>query len=137
MQRAIRTRRSFGTREAGLRLDATANDVPMGSQLGKPSKPLTIKLDIDRGPQWAGKRLYVQVIGPGNDDPTLLDAFPITVPKAHEPLISFTAKPNGAWLFLRITDPARACDPLGKAPFEDSTYGGACAYASPWFFTTA
>jgi len=43
---------------------------------------------------------------------------------------------SGDWLFLRITDPARKCDPLGKAPFEDSTYGGAAAYASPWFFTT-
>ena len=136
VQRAITTRRSFGTREAGLRLDATANGVPMGSDMPKPAKPLTVKLDVDRGPQWAGKKLYVQVIGPGKDDPTLLDVFPITVPKSGQPVVTFTAKPNGDWLFLRITDPSRPCDPLGKAPFEDTTYGGACAYASPWFFTT-
>jgi hypothetical protein len=129
------SRRSFGTREVGLRLDATANGVPMGSELAPTSKPVTIKLDIDRGPAWVGKRLYVQIIGPGRNDPKLLDVVPITVPGPNQPVISFTVKPNGAWMFLRITDPARACDPLGDAPFEDSTYGGASAYASPWFFT--
>jgi hypothetical protein len=106
----------------------------MGSTLAPTSKPVTVRLDIDRGPRWVGKKLYVQVIGPGRGDPTLLDVFPVTVPPADQPVISFTVKPNGAWMFLRITDPARPCDPLGHAPFEDATYGGACAYASPWFF---
>jgi hypothetical protein len=130
------SRRAFGTRETGLRLDATANGVPMGSHLAASSKPLEIKLDIDRGPDWAGKKLYVQVIGPGKDDPMLLDVFPVTVARHNEPVISFDVKPKGDWLFLRILDPARKCDPLGKAPFEDSSYGGACAYASPWFFSS-
>ena len=59
---------------------------------------------------------------------------PIRVPSRHQPVVSFTVKPKGGWMFLRITDPGRPCDPLGKAPFEDATYGGAIAYASPWFF---
>jgi hypothetical protein len=135
VRRAIMTRRSFGTREAGLRLDATANGKPMGSELRVPhGRPVHVKLDIDRGPAWVGKKLYVQVIGPGKDDPTLLDVFPIRVQSAHKPVISFEVKPRGPWMFLRITDPHRKCDPLGRKPFEDSTYGGACAYASPWFF---
>ena len=137
VRRAIMSRRAFGTRETGLRLDATADGVPMGSAMPTPKKPLTIKLDIDRGPAWVGKKLYVQVIGPGRDDPTLLDVVPIRVPRHDEPVVSFTVKPKGAWLFLRITDPARGCDPLGKAPFEDVRYGGASAYASPWFFDKA
>jgi hypothetical protein len=138
VRRAIMTRRSFGTREAGLRLDATANGAPMGSEVRvAKGRPVTVRLDIDRGPQWAGKKLYVQVIGPGKSDPTLLDVIPVHVPRDEQPVITFDVKPRGAWLFLRITDPTRACDPLGKAPFEDSTYGGACAYASPWFFTTS
>ena len=137
VRRAIMTRRSFGTREAGLRLDATANGVPMGSELAPASGPLQISLDVDRGPLWVGKQLYVQVIGPGKNDPTLLDVFPIQVPAKNQPVVSFTANPNGEWMFLRITDPARATDPLGTTPFEDATYGGACAYASPWFFRTA
>lgn len=138
VRRAIMTRRSFGTREAGLRLDATANHVPMGSELrATKGRPLTVRLDIDRGPDWVGKKLYVQVIGPGKNDPTLLDVIPVRVPRHDQPLVTFDVKPHGPWLFLRITDPARPCDPLGHAPFEDSTYGGACAYASPWFLATA
>jgi hypothetical protein len=131
------SRHSFGTREAGLRLDATANHVPMGSGLAPKSKRVTIRLDIDRGPHWVGKKLYVQVVGPGRDDPVLLDVVPIRVPGPDEPVISFTTKATGAWMFLRVMDPARACDPLGRAPFEDATYGGASAYTSPWFFDNA
>ncbi len=133
VRRAIMSRRTFGTREAGLRVDATADGVPMGSELAHRGRPLHVKLDIDRGPAWVGRKLWVQVIGPGKDDPTLLDVFPIRVPGADRPVISFTVQPRGDWVFLRICDPARSNDPLGRAPFEDSTYGGAVAYASPWF----
>jgi hypothetical protein len=138
VRRAIMTRRTFGTREAGLRLDATADGVPMGSMVRRfdrhRGKPLQIKLDVDRGPGWVGRKLWVQVIGPGKADPTLLDVFPVRVPGQDKPVISFHVKPRGDWLFLRLCDPARQNDPLGHAPFEDSTYGGAVAYASPWFF---
>ena len=134
VRRAIMSRRSFGTREAGLRLDATAEGIPMGGEVHRSSKPITIKIDIDRGPAWAGKKLYIQVIGSGPKGPTLLGVMPISVPRPGEPVLSFTIKATGPWMFLRITDPARPCDPLGTAPFEDVTYGGACAYASPWFF---
>ena len=129
----IMSRRSFGTREPGLRIDATANGVPMGSVM-KPQGPLTIQLDIDRGPDWVGKTLYAQIIGPGAKDPKLLDVKQIVVPSPTDPPLSFTATPNGSWLFMRITDPARALDPLGVAPFETALHGGACAYVSPWFF---
>jgi uncharacterized protein DUF3604 len=133
VRNGIMSRRSFGTREPGLRLDATANGVPMGSSLNATSS-LSVKLDIDRGPDWVGKKLFVQIIGPGKDDPTLLGVQEITVPAPNHPPLSFTVHPDGAWLFLRITDPARPVDPLGVAPFEQEKFGGACAYVSPWFF---
>lgn len=136
VRKGIMSRRSFGTREAGLRIDATANGVPMGSSMRTTSK-LSIKLDIDRGPAWTGKKLYVQVIGPGPNDPKLLDVKEIRVPSPRQPPVSFTVRPEGAWLFLRITDPARRMDPLGVAPFERKKYGGATAYVSPWFFDPA
>jgi hypothetical protein len=137
VRRAIMTRRSFGTREAGLRVDATANHVPMGSYVRHHHrKPLKVRLDIARGPRWEGRKLYVQAIGPGKTDPTLLEVFPVHVPRPDQPVIEFEVKPKGDWMFLRITDPKRPCDPLGHKPFEDSTYGGAVAYASPWFFRT-
>jgi len=133
VRKGIISRRSFGTREPGLRIDATANGVPMGSAMKHASK-LSIKLDIDRGPAWTGKKLYVQVVGPGGGDPKLLDVMEIHVPSSSAPPVSFTAHPNGNWLFLRITDPERPLDPLGVAPFEQKRYGGATAYVSPWFF---
>ncbi len=132
VRRGLRSKRSFGTLEPGLRLDATANGVPMGSALPSGSAPVTVILDIDRGPSWAGKTLWVEVVGPGKDGPTLLDVKEITVPSAHLPPVSFSVRPRGAWMFLRITDPDRPKDPLARAPFEQ--HGGACAYASPWFF---
>ncbi|MFN2615358.1 MAG: hypothetical protein ABR552_11160, partial [Actinomycetota bacterium] len=86
-------------------------------------------------PDWVGKTLYVQVIGPGENDPTLLgDPIQISVPGPNDPPITFAAQPNGPWLFLRIMDPARTKDPLGVPPFEQDAFGGALAYASPWFF---
>ena len=105
----------------------------MGSSM-KATSTLSVELDIDRGPDWVGKSLYIQIIGPGKDDPRLLGVKEITVPAPNRPPLSFTVHPDGAWLFLRITDPARSPDPLGIAPFEQETFGGACAYVSPWFF---
>jgi len=102
----------------------------MGSSLPSGSAPVTIALDIDRGPECIGKTLLVEVVGPGGDDPWLLDVIPITVPSDVQPPVTFTAQPNGGWMFLRIIDPDRPSHPLARAPFDD---GGACGYASPWF----
>ena len=133
VRRAMESKRTFATIEPGLRLDATANGVPMGSSMRATSRPVKVMLDIDRGSTWTGKRLLVEVIGPGTETagPTLLDVIPIRVPSLHQPVTSFYVHPRGAWLFLRIIDPDRKNHPLAKAPFK---HGGAFAYASPWFF---
>ena len=133
VRRAMESRRTFATLEPGLRIDATANGVPMGSIVRQTSKPVKVLLDIDRGSRWTGKRLLVEVVGPGNekDGPALLDVIPITVPSANQPVVSFDVRPRGLWLFLRLIDPERKNHPLAKAPFKN---GGAFAYVSPWFF---
>jgi hypothetical protein len=131
---AIESKRTFATIEPALRLDATANGVPMGSSLPSTSGPVTIVLDIARGADWAGKPLTVEVVGPGQDGPRLLNAFPITVPSDDQPPVTFAVQPQGAWMFLRIIDPDRPNHPLARAPFNN---GGAFAYASPWFFGPA
>jgi hypothetical protein len=132
VRRGIVSRRSFATLEPALRLDATANGVPMGSSVGKTTGPVSIVLDIDRGRDWVGKELWIEVVGPGTNGPSLLDVISITVPSAQRPPVSFTVTPKGPWLFLRLIDPDRPKDPLARAPFEQ--HGGAFAYASPWFF---
>jgi uncharacterized protein DUF3604 len=85
VRRAMESKRTFATLEPGLRIDATANGVPMGSAVRAGSRPVAIKLDIDRGPSWTGKRLLVEVVGPGHDGPALLNVIPIRVPAASAP----------------------------------------------------
>lgn len=136
VRRAMLTRRSFATVEAGLRLDAMANGMPMGSSMPAPNGPVTITVDIDRGPGWDGKTVYVQIIGPGATDPTLLDVKAISFPTAGP--VSFEAMPNGSWMFLRFVDPDRLQDQIGRDSGTDfEKLGGAFAYASPWFFASA
>ena len=130
IRKAIESKRTFATLEPGLRLDATANGVPMGSAM-RATRNLTVKLDIDRGPSWVGKELRVEVIGPGSKGPSLLDLKTIRVPSAHQPVNTFTIKPDGPWVFMRLIDPDRPSHKLAKAPFKN---GGAFAYVSPWFF---
>ncbi len=131
VRKAIESKRTFSTLEPALRLDATANGVPMGSSLPSTPGPVTILLDIARGPDWVGKPLIVEVVGPGPSAPRLLAAIPITVPSDDQPPVTLTVQPQGTWMFLRIIDPDRPNHPLAKAPFNN---GGAFAYASPWFF---
>jgi hypothetical protein len=131
VRRAMESKRSFATLEPALRLDATANGVAMGSSLPMPSGPVTIELDIARGPEWIGKPLTVEVVGPGDDGPRLLGLQRFAVPSDHRPPITFTVQPDGGWMFLRLIDPDRPNHALARAPFDN---GGAFAYASPWFF---
>ena len=128
---AMESKRTFATLEPALRLDATANGAPMGSSLPATPGPVTILLDIARDANWVGKQLLVEVVGPGNDAPNLIQLVPITVPADSDPPISFTVQPQGPWMFFRIIDPDRPNHALAKAPFN---HGGAFAYASPWFF---
>jgi hypothetical protein len=134
VREALFARRSFASLEPGLRLDATANGVPMGSSLAHASGPIVIELDIDRGPDWVGKVLWVEVIRPGETEPVLAATVPVAVPAPDQAPITFTvdaSRDDGDWLFLRIIDPDRPKHPHAKAPFEQ--HGGAVAYASPWF----
>jgi len=131
---ALFARRAFASLEPGLRLDATANGAPMGSSFAHGSGPIVVELDIDRGPEWVGKTLWVEVVRPGKTDPVLAASVPIVVPAPDQPPVGFTViadRGEGDWLFLRIIDPDRPMHPHAKAPFE--AHGGAVAYASPWF----
>ena len=131
VRKAMESKRTFATLEPALRLDATADGVPMGSSLPAPSKPVTILLDIARDAAWVGKPLRVEVVGPGEDEPNLIDLIDIKVPSDNQPPVKFKVQPRGSWMFLRLIDPDRPNHALAKAPF---TNGGAFAYASPWFF---
>lgn len=139
VQTAIAARRSFATLETGLRLDATANGAPMGSTLVHSAGPVTIALDVDRGPAWAGqKQLWAQVVRPGAGGPTLALEHSFTVPAPGDPAVTIVVpvdRADGDWLFVRLVDPDRPKHPNAPSldPFE--ARGGVLAYASPWFLT--
>lgn len=131
---AMESRRFFATRIKGLRLDATANGVRMGSTLGHTSGDVTFRLDVDRGPQWYGKRLQVAVMMTGSILPTLVHALEVVVPSPAQPVLEFTVPITveaGRWIVLRITDPDVPSD--NGASGDYAGLGRAIAYSSPFY----
>ncbi len=134
VREALLARRFFSTRLKGLRLDASANGVRMGSELAHGSGPVTFKLDIDRGRQWWGRRLNVQVLQSGTHMPEIIANHEIRVPTGGQPVVAFTTPVdaiNGGWVVLRVTDPSEPADERATGSF--ASLGNAVAYASPFF----
>ncbi len=139
VKEAMLARRFFSTRLRGLRLDAAANGHRMGSEFPYDGEAITFQMDIDRGPEWWGKPLNVQVLGSGTGMPEVLASVDVVVPTDSEPAISFTlpgdAFANTSWVVLRVSDPAEAAD--GRADDAWKGFGNGVAYASPFFLNRA
>ena len=138
VKEAMKARRFFATRERGLRIDAAANGARMGSVLKHSSGPVRFQLDIDRGADWYGRPLSVQVLRPGTIMPTVVHVQDIRVPVSTgpgaEPVISFDVPLNaaeGGWVALRVSDPSG--NPDNRADATWKSFGNAVAYASPFF----
>ena len=134
VREAMEARRFFSTRLRGLRLDATAGGVRMGQVLGHRSGDVVFALDVDRGQEWWGRPLHVQVLQTGRPAPTVVHEHAFVVPSDSEPVVRFTAPvdvEDGRWLVLRVTDAAQEGD--GRAPAGYEERGGAIAYTSPFF----
>lgn len=131
---AMLDRRFFATNLEGLRLDAAANGVRMGRTLGHVEGPVTIDIDIDRGPQATGTELIAQVLTTGPSLPRVLAAETIRIPGPGAPLPRLVVDVDAddvPWLVLRISDPS--LPPDDRADDEYAGFGAAIAYASPWF----
>lgn len=135
VREAMLARRFFATIVGGLRLDASANGVRMGGSVPHRSGPVRFELDIDRGAEWYGRPLSVQVLRPGTGKlPVVAAAHDVVVPTEFQPVISFTADlkaDDGSWVLLRVTDPSAKAD--GRADAAYKPFGGAIAYASPFW----
>ncbi len=140
---AMVKRQFFATVIEGLRVDAAVSSrgtlVRMGS--ASPGRPgvRQFSLDIDKGADWVGKPLSVQVLTPGAAGallPTVAHVESITVGAPDQPVITFSANLGDApWAVLRVTDPSEPADKRAKAPFVE--FGKAIAYASPFYFGAA
>jgi hypothetical protein len=131
---AMLERRFFATNLEGLRVDAAANGVRMGRTLGHRSGPVTIELDVDRGPSFTGTELVAQVLTTGPALPAVLAAETIRVPGRRQPLPRIVVDVDAAevpWLVVRLSDPSLPAD--GRADATYAGFGAAIAYTSPWF----
>ena len=136
---AMRARRFFATRTSGLRVDATAEivgrspavaPVRMGGVLTMRRADVRFAVDVDRGADWAGKPLTVQVLRPGAQVPDVVDVVDTVAGEVARFTLSLDAA-DGDWVALRISDPSQP----NRTPGPD---GHACndlgvAYASPWW----
>lgn len=135
---ALLARRVFGTREAGLRLAATADRVPMGGPLPGRAGRVRFAVDLDLGPERAGMPVAVQVLRPGTEVPEVADvitaesAQPHGRPGARPITFDVHLDPDdGDWVVLRVADPATPSD--APAPFDHPCNDWALAYTSPWW----
>jgi hypothetical protein len=134
---AMRSRRIFATREAGLRLDAaTANgNTRMGGFVPGPPRRLVFEVDLEWGADRVGMPLDIQVLTSGDGVPEVVHVEPIRVPAPSDRRpIRFSAPVDPSatsWVVLRVADPAQPNDAPGPAghPCNDR----AVAYASPFY----
>ncbi|MGW0931659.1 CehA/McbA family metallohydrolase [Streptomyces sp. NPDC002644] len=127
---AMRARRFFATRVSGLRLDATADGVRMGGVVNKARADVRFVLDLDRGPEWEGKPLHIQVLRPGSGAPAVADVIGTTANRVTEFTVPLDVA-DGNWVVLRISDPAQANPSPGPDGHPCNDFG--VAYSSPWW----
>lgn len=137
VREAMQARRFFATNTAGLRLAVVARSetsgavAPMGSPLDHAVGPLTIRTDLDLGPDADGRELSVQVLTTGAPLPELLHEERLVL-GAGEPFHDLVIDVDAAdvpYLIVRVTDPALPAD--GRATGPLAGLGKAIAYASP------
>ncbi|MEO3745462.1 CehA/McbA family metallohydrolase [Plantactinospora sp. B5E13] len=127
---AMRARRFFATRVSGLRLDATANDVRMGNVLPISRADVTFTLDLDRGPDWVGKPLRIQVLRPGSRAPEVPEVVDVEAGQVTRFTVPLDIS-DGHWVVLRVSDPTQPNPSPGPAGHPCNDWG--VAYTSPWF----
>ncbi|MEV6494571.1 CehA/McbA family metallohydrolase, partial [Actinoplanes sp. NPDC051633] len=129
---AMRARRFFATRVSGLRLDAVADGVRMGGTLPVAKGDVRFSVDLDRGPDWAGKPLHLQVLRPGSRAPQVVDVIETVAGDVTEFIVPLDLA-DGAWVVLRVSDPAQANASPGPDGHPCNDWG--VAYTSPWWLT--
>jgi hypothetical protein len=129
---AMRARRFFATRVSGLRLDALAAGVRMGGRLPFAKRDVKFAVDLDRGRQWHGKKLHVQVLRPGTKAPDVVDVIETESGKVTEFTVPLDIE-DGPWVVLRISDPTQVNATPGPHRHLCNDFG--VAYSSPWWLT--
>lgn len=126
---ALLERRVFATRLPALRMDVSANGIPMGKTLAP--GPIVFAVDFD-APGWRGASLEIQVLGKKEKEIAALWREPF-VPSSRSAPFSFLLPEEKTlgqkWLVLKVADPRQRDD--GPPGHPASLL--ALAYASPFW----
>jgi hypothetical protein len=133
VREALAARRTFATREAGLRLDATLDGRRMGSAVQRRG---IAELAVDlAGSAYAGHEVQLQLltsagcVGGRSPEVALLETVPAVLGDVTHVRVRI---PDGAgWLLLRVADVGRGYG--GSAPPDHPAASWGVAYASPWW----
>jgi hypothetical protein len=128
VRQALTARRTFATREVGLRLDVTVDGVPMGGVL--PDHPHARRLEADVAiPGRDGLPVELQLIGGRDGEVEMLARLP---GRCGQLIGADLDLPRGLpWLLLRVADPARGYGGPAPGGHPAATWG--LAYSSPWW----
>ncbi|GID33201.1 CehA/McbA family metallohydrolase [Paractinoplanes brasiliensis] len=130
---ALKARRFFASRVSGLRLDATADGVRMGRRLPVAKRDVTFRVDLDRGPEYAGQPLHLQVLRPGPAAPEVVELRHLEAGDVDTFTVPLDVD-DGDWVVLRVSDPTRDNPAPGPDGHPCNDFG--LAYSSPWWLTS-
>ena len=119
VREALGARRTFATREVGLRLDATLDGVRMGGVL--PGDEVELAVDL-AGSDYEGRTVELQVLasatttGGVSPEPAVLERIPAVVGDVTRAGIAVPT--DAGWLLVRVADPSRGYgrSAPGRAP---------------------
>jgi hypothetical protein len=132
VREALTARRTFATREVGLRLDATLDGVRMGASITSGAAELALDL---AGSSYEGRAVELQVLVSGDaaggtsPEAAVIQRIPAVVGEVTRGRVD--VPPDAGWVLLRVADPARGYGHPAPAGHPASTW--AVAYTSPWF----
>jgi hypothetical protein len=137
---ALAGRRSFATREAGLRLDATLDGVPMGSA-GSVRERAELAVDLAfADAAHEGSEVELQVLvsaaatGGASPEVSVVARERAVVGTVTRTVLDVPA--SAPWVVLRVADPSRPygfTGSRGRPPAGHAANCWALAYASPWW----
>lgn len=132
VREALLARRSFATRERGLRLAVRAAGTVQGGELRHASGALRLEVDLDMGETQAGRPVSLQVLCHGSRMPRVAARLALEAPGPGAPPLALDADISAErdrWIVLRVSDPAGTVEPETCGPYRE--LGRSLAYASP------
>jgi hypothetical protein len=132
VQETLLSRRTYATREVGLRLDATLDGAPMGAVL-RTGRTAALSVDV-AGSVYLGPDAEVQLLASSrsrDDDGGVRVVHRSTVQLGEVADLDVPVPDDARWLVLRVADPDQPRG--GPAPSGHAARGWALAYASPWY----